>query len=52
MLHKNDPAATTARGGTAGIMEYDANVTAALVATGAAHGGFSTVVSNWNVHAV
>ena len=52
MLHENDPCCYYGKGRHAGIMEYDANVSAALVATGAAHGGFSTVVSNWNVHAV
>ena len=48
---RTTPAATTARGGTRGSRRT-ANVSAALAATGAAHGGFSMVVSNWNVHAV
>lgn len=50
MLHENDPCCYYGHDRHEGIEAYDASISAELRGLGG--GGFQTVVSNWNVHAV
>ena len=51
MLHEFDPCCYAGHGRHAGILQYNAAVARRLRAAGP-HGGFSTAISDWNVHAV
>ena len=51
MLHEFDPCCYAGHDRHAGILQYNAAVSQRLGAAGS-HGGFSTAISDWNVHAV